>query len=238
MTSAPPPATAAPLGSRRLADFIKAYDVRGLVPEQLDEQVARAIGAAFAQVVVRPEGASGVVVGHDMRPSSPSLSRAFAEGVASHGIDVTLIGLCSTDGLYYASGALDLPGAMFTASHNPAQYNGIKLCRAGAAPIGQESGLSAIRELAEADSYAPAGRTGSVTQRDVLGEYSAYLRSLVDLAAIRPLTVVVDAGNGMGGYTVPVVLADLPLTVVPMYFELDGSFPNHEANPLDPANLV
>ncbi|HET9946367.1 MAG TPA: phosphomannomutase/phosphoglucomutase, partial [Actinomycetes bacterium] len=133
----------------RLADFIKAYDVRGVVPEQLDERVAHAIGSAFAQVVVTPEGATGSVVGHDMRPSSPSLSRAFAEGVASQGVDVTLIGLCSTDGLYYASGALDQPGAMFTASHNPAQYNGIKLCRAGARPVGQDSGLAEIRDLAQ-----------------------------------------------------------------------------------------
>src|SRR4051812_28517115 len=164
-----------------------------------------------------------------MRESSVPLSRAFAEGVISRGVDVIEAGLGSTDLLYFAAGSLDMPGAMFTASHNPAQYNGIKMCRAGAAPIGQESGLGTIRELAEADTYQPAGRIGSVTQRDVLGEYAVYLRSLVDLTAIRPLIVVVDAGNGMGGYTVPVVLADLPLTVVPMYFELDGSFPNHEA---------
>jgi phosphomannomutase len=249
VTSAPPPATAAPLGSRRLADFIKAYDVRGLVPEQLDEQVARAIGAAFAQVVVRPEGASGVVVGHDMRPSSPSLSRAFAEGVASHGIDVTLIGLCSTDGLYYASGALDLPGAMFTASHNPAQYNGIKLCRSGARPVGQDSGLTEVRDLAQQSLDDPDGApaadvvAGTISVRDTLADYATFLRSLVDLSKNRSLKAVVDAGNGMGGYTAPAVLGTaagleaLPLEIVPLYFELDGTFPNHEANPLEPENL-
>ena len=249
MTSPTSSASAAPPGTRRLADFIKAYDVRGVVPEQLDEDVARAIGSAFAQVVVKPGGASGVVVGHDMRPSSPSLSRAFAEGVASHGVDVTLIGLCSTDGLYYASGALDLPGAMFTASHNPAQYNGIKLCRSGARPVGQDSGLAEIRDLAQstldgtASGSATEGAAGTVVESDTLADYARFLRSLVDLSQNRPLKVVVDAGNGMGGFTVPAVLGTgagldpLPLDVVPLYFELDGTFPNHEANPLEPENL-
>jgi phosphomannomutase len=248
-TSTSSSVSGAPSGLRRLADFIKAYDVRGVVPEQLDEGVARAIGAAFAQVVAKPESASGVVVGHDMRPSSPSLSGAFAEGVASQGVDVTLIGLCSTDGLYYASGALDLPGAMFTASHNPAQYNGIKLCRAGARPVGQDSGLAEIRDLAQwtldrPDSVPTAeGAAGTISERDTLADYARFLRSLVDLSANRPLKVVVDAGNGMGGYTVPAVLGTaagldpLPLDVVPLYFELDGTFPNHEANPLEPENL-
>jgi phosphomannomutase len=248
-TSTSSSVSGAPSGLRRLADFIKAYDVRGVVPEQLDEGVARAIGAAFAQVVAKPESASGVVVGHDMRPSSPSLSGAFAEGVASQGVDVTLIGLCSTDGLYYASGALDLPGAMFTASHNPAQYNGIKLCRAGARPVGQDSGLAEMRDLAQwtldrPDSVPTAeGAAGTISERDTLADYARFLRSLVDLSANRPLKVVVDAGNGMGGYTVPAVLGTaagldpLPLDVVPLYFELDGTFPNHEANPLEPENL-
>ena len=243
-----------------LADFIKAYDVRGLVPQQLNEDVVRAIGSAFAQIVAQPEGASRVVVGRDMRPSSPALSRAFAEGVAAHGLDVTLIGLCSTDGLYYASGALGLPGAMFTASHNPACYNGIKLCRSGARPVGQDTGLVQVSELAQAlidgednrpvaagadgaNDGAAAEKRGSVTERDLLADYAAFLRSLVDLSAGRPLKVVVDAGNGMGGHTVPAVLGTaaglpaLPLEVVPLYFELDGTFPNHEANPLEPDNL-
>jgi phosphomannomutase len=224
---------------RDLSSIIKAYDVRGVVPDEWDEDVARSIGAAFAEFVVTETGATTVVTAHDMRESSVPLSRAFAEGVISRGVDVVEAGLGSTDLLYFAAGSLDVPGAMFTASHNPARYNGIKLCRAGAAPIGQDSGLATIREWAERNSYdRQPDRISEVTARDVLAEYAAHLRSLVDLSTIRPLKVVVDAGNGMGGYTVPAVLADLPLDVVPLYFELDGSFPNHEANPLDPANLV
>ncbi|RBY86550.1 phosphomannomutase/phosphoglucomutase [Blastococcus sp. TF02A-30] len=224
---------------RDLSSIIKAYDVRGVVPDQWDEDVARAIGSAFAEFVSNESGATTVVTAHDMRESSIPLSRAFAEGVIARGVDVVEAGLGSTDLLYFAAGSLDVPGAMFTASHNPAQYNGIKMCRAGAAPIGQDSGLATIREWAQRDAYDRVPeRVGVVTARDVLAEYAGHLRSLVDLSAIRPLKVVVDAGNGMGGHTVPVVLADLPLEIVPLYFELDGSFPNHEANPLDPANLV
>ena len=218
-------------GVRNLSSIVKAYDIRGVVPDQLDEQVARAVGAAFARVT----GAERIVTARDMRASSAPLSAAFAEGVTAQGADVLEAGLGSTDLLYFASGSLDLPGAMFTASHNPARYNGIKLCRAGAAPVGQDTGLREIRTLAEQD-LEPAGRRGRVEQRDLLPAYADYLLGLVDLAAIRPLTVVVDAGNGMAGHTVPAVLGP-PLTVVPLYFELDGSFPNHEANPLDPANL-
>ncbi len=218
-------------GVRNLSSIVKAYDIRGVVPDQLDEQVARAVGAAFARVT----GAERIVTARDMRASSAPLSAAFAEGVTAQGADVLEAGLGSTDLLYFASGSLDLPGAMFTASHNPARYNGIKLCRAGAAPVGQDTGLREIRALAEQD-LEPAGRRGRVEQRDLLPAYADYLLGLVDLAAIRPLTVVVDAGNGMAGHTVPAVLGP-PLTVVPLYFELDGSFPNHEANPLDPANL-
>ncbi|GAA1923723.1 phosphomannomutase/phosphoglucomutase [Streptomyces sodiiphilus] len=221
-----------------LSQIVKAYDIRGVVPDEWDEQLAALFGGAFVDVT----GAPGVVIGHDMRPSSPGLAGAFAQGAAARGADVTEIGLCSTDQLYYASGALSLPGAMFTASHNPAQYNGIKLCRAGATPVGQDSGLAEIRALVErwAEEGAPptAPVTGTVTQRDVLNDYAAHLRSLVDLTGIRPLRVVVDAGNGMGGHTVPTALAGLPVELDAMYFELDGTFPNHEANPLDPANIV
>ncbi|MFF7199260.1 phosphomannomutase/phosphoglucomutase [Streptomyces sp. NPDC008079] len=221
-----------------LSQLVKAYDVRGVVPDQWDEPLAEIFGAAFATVT----DATAIVVGHDMRPSSPGLSAAFARGAASRGADVTGIGLCSTDELYFASGQLGLPGAMFTASHNPARYNGIKMCRAGAAPIGQDTGLADIRALAEKwlENGVPAVdvETGTLVRRDVLGDYAAYLRSLVDLSGIRPLKVVVDAGNGMGGHTVPTVLDGLPVDLVPMYFELDGTFPNHEANPLDPKNLV
>jgi phosphomannomutase len=224
---------------RDLSSLIKAYDVRGVVPDEWDEDTARAIGSAFAEFVRADSGATAVVTAHDMRESSVPLSRAFAEGVIARGSDVVEAGLGSTDLLYFAAGSLDLPGAMFTASHNPARYNGIKMCRAGAAPIGQDSGLVPIREWAERDDYERVpDRVGSVSARDVLAEYATHLRSLVDLSNIRRLRVVVDAGNGMGGHTVPVVLAGLPLDVVPLYFELDGSFPNHEANPLDPANLV
>ncbi|GAA2950164.1 MULTISPECIES: phosphomannomutase/phosphoglucomutase [Streptomycetaceae] len=222
-----------------LSQLVKAYDVRGVVPDQWDEPLAELFGAAFVQVT----GADAIVIGHDMRPSSPGLSRAFARGATARGADVTMIGLCSTDQLYYASGALDLPGAMFTASHNPARYNGIKMCRAGAAPVGQDTGLSEIRTLVEQWSELGAPATtattpGTVTERDTLTDYAAHLLGLVELAGIRPLKVVVDAGNGMGGHTVPTVFAGLPLDLVPLYFELDGTFPNHEANPLDPKNIV
>jgi phosphomannomutase len=217
---------------RNLSSIVKAYDIRGVVPDQLDEQVARAVGAAFARVT----GAERIVTARDMRESSAPLAAAFADGATAQGADVLDAGLGSTDLLYFAAGSLDLPGAMFTASHNPARYNGIKLCRAGAAPVGQDTGLREIRALAEQD-LEPAARRGRVEQRDLLPAYAAYLLGLVDLAGIRPLRVVVDAGNGMAGHTVPAVLGP-PLTVVPLYFELDGSFPNHEANPLDPANLL
>ncbi len=221
---------------RDLGQIIKAYDIRGTYPEQLDEDLARSVGAAFVRVL----GAAGrtVVVGHDMRPSSPSLVAAFTEGARSQGADVVLIGLASTDALYFASGRLDAPGAMFTASHNPAQYNGIKLCRPGAAPVGQQTGLAEIRALIETGIPAYDGAAGTVTERDLLTEYAEHLNHLVDLSGSRHLTVAVDAGNGMGGHTTPIVLAGLPLTVLPMFFELDGTFPNHEANPIDPANLV
>jgi phosphomannomutase len=218
---------------RDLATIVKAYDIRGTVPDQLDEDVARAVGAAFVRVV----DARAVVVGRDMRPTSPALVDAFSAGATAQGADVIDIGLASTDQLYFASGSLDLPGAMFTASHNPARYNGIKLCRAGAAPVGQDTGLRELRALIERGVPGPDGPAGRVERRDLLTAYGAHLRGLVDLAGIRPLTVVVDAGNGMAGHTVPGVLAELPLTVVPLYFELDGNFPHHEANPIEPANL-
>lgn len=232
-----------------LSQIVKAYDIRGTVPDQWDERTAEALGAAFAQLLNgSPERRDTVVVAYDMRDTSPGLAAAFATGVRAEGLAVIEAGLGSTDLLYYASGILDLPGAMFTASHNPARYNGIKMCLPGARPIGQSTGLTEIRDRAQAlldkGEAHPAGEpVAPIEQRDLLTDYAAHLRTLVDLAGIRPLKVVVDAGNGMGGYTVPSVLGDavlpaLPLTIVPLYFELDGSFPNHEANPLDPANLV
>jgi phosphomannomutase len=233
---------------RSLDQIIKAYDVRGIYPDQLDSDLAHAVGAAFVRVLkiaARDGGPGVVVIGHDMRPSGPELVAAFADGVREQGCDVILIGLASTDGLYFASGHLNIPGAMFTASHNPAQYNGIKLCRGGAAPVGQDSGLREIRAMIENDAIPTYdGPMGEISERDMLTEYAKYLRQLVDLSGIRPLKVVVDAGNGMGGFTVPAVLGTgcglpaLPLDIDALYFELDGTFPNHEANPIEPSNLV
>ncbi|MFI0447880.1 phosphomannomutase/phosphoglucomutase [Actinomadura sp. 6N118] len=216
-----------------LAKIFKAYDIRGIVPEELDAETAEAIGAAF----VRVTGATAVVTAHDMRESSGPLAEAFARGATGQGADVVEAGLGSTDLLYYASGSLDLPGAMFTASHNPAKYNGLKLCRTGAKPIGRDTGLIEIRELVEKGVPAYDGEPGTVSQRDLLKGYADHLKTLVDLVGIRPLKVVVDAGNGMGGHTVPSVFEGLPIDLVPLYFELDGTFPNHEANPIEPENL-
>ncbi|MFF0491761.1 phosphomannomutase/phosphoglucomutase [Nocardia sp. NPDC004068] len=217
---------------------VKAYDVRGVVGEQIDAEFVRDVGASFARLM-REEGAARIVIGHDMRDSSPGLSTAFADGVLAQGLDVVHIGLASTDELYFASGHLSCPGAMFTASHNPARYNGIKLCRANALPVGQDTGLATITsELIEG---VPGfdGAPGAASEVNLLDAYAEFLRGLVDLSAGRALKVAVDAGNGMGGYTVPAVLGQVPqLTIAPLYFELDGSFPNHEANPLDPKNLV
>ncbi|MEU1751229.1 phosphomannomutase/phosphoglucomutase [Micromonospora matsumotoense] len=231
-----------------LSQIVKAYDVRGTVPDQWDERAAEALGAALTQVLNSSgEPGDAVLIAHDMRATGPALAAAFATGVRAEGRAVIELGLASTDMLYYASGALGLPGAMFTASHNPAQYNGIKMCRSGARPIGQDSGLADIRvraqALLDAGTRPTAAQTAPVDRRDLLPDYAAHLRKLVDLSTIRPLKVVVDAGNGMGGYTVPSVLGDealpaLPLEIVPLYFALDGTFPNHEANPLDPKNLV
>jgi phosphomannomutase len=216
------------------AKIFKAYDIRGVVPDDLDENAAEAVGAAFVALT----GAPGVVTAYDMRASSPGLAAAFARGAAAQGADVISAGLGSTDLLYYASGSLGLPGAMITASHNPARYNGIKLCRAGARPVGAETGLREIQEMVAAGIPARAGVPGTITERDLLSGYAAYLRTLVDLSGIRPVKVVVDAGNGMAGYTVPTVFDGLPIETVPLYFELDGTFPNHEANPIDPRNLA
>ncbi|XVQ87515.1 phosphomannomutase/phosphoglucomutase [Microbispora siamensis] len=224
-----------------LSRIFKAYDVRGVVPDELDEEIAQAVGAAFVELT----GASSVVMAHDMRTSSGPLVAAFARGATSRGADVINAGLGSTDMLYYASGSLNLPGVMFTASHNPAKYNGMKMCRAGAVPVGTDTGLLEIRdraaELLEAglggsESGGDSGK-GTVTERNLLEGYAAHLKTLVDLSGIRPLKVVVDAGNGMGGYTVPEVFKGLPIELTPLYFELDGSFPNHEANPIEPENL-
>ena len=221
----------------QLDAVIKAYDVRGVVGEDIDENFVRDTGAAFA-AILREEGENTVAVGHDMRPSSPSLARAFAEGVTSQGLNVTLLGLTSTDELYYAAGSLECAGAMFTASHNPAKYNGIKLCRAGAVPVGQETGLGQIKQMLIEGTPEYTGTEGAIAEQEILAGYADFLRKLVPLEDSKPLVVAVDAANGMGGHTVPAVFDGLPFEVRDLYFELDGTFPNHEANPLDPKNLV
>ena len=225
--------------------IVKTYDVRGLVGKSLTTEIVTALAAGFVDEL----GAAGqdVIVGHDMRDSSPEFADAFAIGAQARGANVVSIGLCSTDESYFASGILGAPAAMFTASHNPATYNGIKFSRAGARGISLDTGLAAIRDRAKnyiANGLEEVETPGSYRDMHVLVQYASYLRELVDLSSIRPLKVVVDAGNGMGGMTVPAVLGHasdlepLPLQIIPMYFELDGTFPNHEANPLDPKNLV
>lgn len=224
-----------------LDDVIKAYDVRGVVPDQFDSDLAHQIGAAFVRVIgaaAHDGGPGAVVVGHDMRASGPDLVAAFADGAREQGCDVVRIGLCSTDGMYFASGSTGMPGAMFTASHNPAQYNGIKLCRAGASPVSQDTGLAQIKQLVIDGVPAYDGEFGSISDEDMLVPYARYLRKLVPVDDIRPLKVVVDAGNGMAGYTAPAVFDSLPLDIVDLYFDLDGNFPNHEANPIEPKNMA
>ncbi len=213
--------------------IFKAYDVRGVYPEQLDEKIIFRIGAAFARVA----GAPSIVVGRDMRVSGETLAAAFRDGAISQGVDVVDIGLVSTDAMYFASGHLDMPGAMLTASHNPGKYNGIKMCRQKAFPIGEESGLADIRRLAE-EGLEPAGAPGAVTEQDVLSRFVDHCLKVVDVTTMRPLKVAVDCANGMGGLIVPAVFKHLPVELIPLYFELDGTFPNHPADPIQPDNLA
>ena len=222
------------MGMSALGRIVKAYDLRGLVPEELDETVAEAVGRAAA---VELHG-SGMIVARDMRPSSVDLAAAFMRGARSQGVDTIDIGLASTDLLYYASGRLGQPGAMFTASHNPSQYNGIKLCRAGAEPVAMDSGLAAIRDRAASGDLPHVDQEGTHQTAALIDEYAEHVRNFVDVAALRPLKVAIDAGNGMAGLVVPPVFEPLPFEVVPLYFELDGTFPNHPANPIEPENLV
>ena len=221
-----------------LDSIIKAYDVRGLVNKQLTPDLAFAIGSSFATYLQEEREPSTIVIGEDMRPSSPTLAKAFSDGATSQGMDVIRIGLASTDMLYFASGHLNLPGAMFTASHNPAAYNGIKLCKSQARPIGQESGLLRIKDLVVSGIPITNRPVGKERSENLLDAYVNFLVSLFDLSEVsRKLKVVIDAGNGMAGYTAPAVMAKLNVEVIPMYFELDGNFPNHEANPIEPNNL-
>jgi phosphomannomutase len=219
-------------------NVFKAYDIRGLVDSELNSDFAFETGLAFARFLQIEREPATVVIGEDMRPSSPLLAEAFSAGVTSQGMDVIRIGLASTDLMYFASGKLGLPGAMFTASHNPAEYNGIKLCLSQARPIGKESGLLTIEKFVREGSPITLRNVGIEKHQNMLEEYVDHLLTLVDLRDIRPLKLVIDAGNGMAGYTAPAIFARLNCEVIPMYFELDGSFPNHEANPLDESTLV
>ena len=227
-----------------LDKVIKAYDIRGLVDEEISADFTFALGIAFAKFIEREREPATIVVGEDMRPSSPDLATAFSDGITSQGLDVIRIGLCSTDQLYFASGALNMPGAMFTASHNPAQYNGIKLCRSGAKPIGQESGLAWIKSAIAQGFPIPNRPMGKERSQDLLADYVKFLFSLFPEKSFapdfqsRPLRIAIDAGNGMGGHTAPAVMREINAIVDGIYFELDGSFPNHEANPIEPKNLV
>ena len=225
----------------QLDAVIKAYDIRGLVDEQITPEITFLLGTAFAQYLIEEREPATVVVGEDMRPSSDDLATAFTDGLNSQGIDAIRIGLASTDMLYFASGSLNLPGAMFTASHNPAAYNGIKLAKSGARPIGAESGLLRIKDLMSREIPMKLGPIGVTTERDLLNDYVDFLLSLFaddEFSAGRKLKIVVDAGNGMAGFTAPALMSRLNVELVPLYFELDGNFPNHEANPIDPKNLV
>jgi phosphomannomutase len=222
-----------------LEKIIKAYDIRGLVKDEITPDFAFSLGTAFAKFLEYEREPATIVVGEDMRPSSPLLADAFSDGVISQGMDVIRIGLASTDMLYFASGKLNLPGIMFTASHNPAKYNGMKLCKSGARPIGQETGLVKIRQLIEQGVPISNRPIGSMRNQDLLKEYVDYLLSLFPDKAFqkRKLKVVIDAGNGMAGFTAPAVMERLNIDLIPMYFELDGNFPNHEANPIEAKNL-
>jgi phosphomannomutase len=221
----------------QVPNIFKAYDIRGLVDSEITPEFCFATGLAFARFLQQEREPATVVIAQDMRPSSPALADAFSSGVTSTGLDVIRIGLASTDMLYFASGKLGLPGAMFTASHNPAAYNGIKLCFSSARPIGKETGLQVIEKFVRQGSPLEIRSVGVETNREMLEEYVDHLLSLVNLDSIRPLTIVIDAGNGMAGHTAPAIFARLNCTVIPLYFELDGNFPNHEANPIDPDNL-
>ena len=217
--------------------IFKAYDVRGLVDSEITADFCFATGVAFARFLQQEREPGTVVIGEDMRPSSPIFATAFSAGITSQGMDVIRIGLASTDMLYFAAGKLNMPGAMFTASHNPAEYNGIKMCLSGARPIGKESGLLIIEKYVEEGSPIELRSVGVERSQSMLDEYVKHLLNLVDVGSMRPLKVVIDAGNGMAGYTAPAVFKDLSAEVIEMYFELDGTFPNHEANPIDPKNL-
>lgn len=221
-----------------IPDIFKAYDIRGLVDGELSSDFSFAVGLAFSRFLELQREPTTVIIGEDMRLSSPALADAFAAGINANGMDVIRIGLASTDMLYFAAGSKNLPGAMFTASHNPAAYNGIKLCLSGARPVGKETGLALIEKFVREGVSLSMRSAGNERSENLLVDYSEYLRELVPVNPLRKLKVVIDAGNGMGGYTAPAIFGELNIEIIPLYFELDGSFPNHEANPIDPKNLI
>jgi phosphomannomutase len=223
--------------TENIPDIFKAYDIRGLVDGELSPDFAFAVGLAFARFLEIEREPSTVIIGEDMRPSSPELADTFSAGVTSNGTNVIRIGLASTDLLYFAAGSKNLPGAMFTASHNPAAYNGIKLCLSGARPIGKETGLQTIENFVRNGMPLAMRPVGIETKEDLLQAYADHLHNLVSFKGNRPLKIVIDAGNGMAGFTAPAIFDRLGAEIIPLYFELDGNFPNHEANPIDPANL-
>jgi phosphomannomutase len=223
--------------SENIPDIFKAYDIRGLVDGELSPDFAFAVGLAFARFLEIEREPSTVIIGEDMRPSSPELAEAFSAGVTSNGTNVIRIGLASTDLLYFAAGSMNLPGAMFTASHNPAAYNGIKLCFSGARPIGKETGLQTIEKFVRQGMPVAMRPVGVETTENLLDAYAEHLHKLVSFTGNRRLKIVIDAGNGMAGFTAPAIFKRLSAEIIPLYFELDGNFPNHEANPIDPANL-
>ncbi len=227
----------APHDAAAMDAIFKAYDIRGTVPDQLDAALMERIGAAFARFAADTTGASSILIAHDMRPTGPQFAESFARGATGQGVDVVHLGLASTDLLFFAAGRFDMPGAMLTASHNPAQYNGVKLCLAGAKPIGAETGLFVIRDLT-VNGLNPVEKQGSVSSRnDALSIFVTHVHSFIDPNVLRPLSVVADTANGMGGLTAPAVFADLPFTLDVLYGELDGTFPNHPADPIQPENL-
>ncbi len=226
-----------PIDAARIAALFKAYDVRGVVPGELSPDIAYLAGRAL----VAAHGPSEVAVGRDMRLSGPAIAGALIDGIRDGGADVADLGLVSSDALYFAVGQYGYPaGVMVTASHNPPQYNGLKMCGPEARPMSLDGGLGAVRDaILDGRAFGPpAERRGDVQERDILDAYAEHMRSLVDVSRIRPLKVAIDAGNGMAGLTVPKVFEALPVEVVPLFFELDGSFPNHEANPIEPENIV
>ena len=227
----------APHDAAAMDAIFKAYDIRGTVPDQLDAALMARIGAAFARFAADTTGASSILIAHDMRPSGPEFAESFARGATGQGVDVVHLSLASTDLLFFAAGRFDMPGAMLTASHNPAQYNGVKLCLAGAKPIGAETGLFVIRDLT-VNGLNPVEKQGSVSSRnDALSIFVTHVHSFIDPNVLRPLSVVADTAHGMGGLTAPAVFADLPFTLDVLYGELDGTFPNHPADPIQPENL-